>query len=312
MLSIIFFVFYDDFFSVLFAASKEQTLDFLPGFSTIRVADLPEGLIKSENAESPIAQMLHKMGQTLPQANAVILNSFENIDPEIENQLKSKFQKFLCVGPFSLTIPTTQPSSITDKHGCLEWLGKQKTSSVVYISFGTVITPPPHEISALAEAIEESEFPFLWSFRGNANEILPKGFLERTSSKCKVIPWAPQVQVLQHASVGVFLSHGGWNSILDTIIGAVPIICRPFFGDQKLNARSVETVWRIGLEVEERMITKSGVLKAIQQILLYEGNNMRERIKVVKKFAHDAVESNGSSTRHFNSLVEIVTKLSQR
>nr|XP_011458504.1 PREDICTED: anthocyanidin 3-O-glucosyltransferase 7-like [Fragaria vesca subsp. vesca] len=282
-----------------------KTLEFLPGFSKLEVADLPEGVVLG-NLESPISSLLHKMGQELPKATAVAINSFEEAEPDVVNELKSRFKKFLNVGPFNLA--SASPPLLEDDSGCLEWLDKHKPASVVYISFGSVVSPPPHELAAFAEALAESGFPFIWSFRGNPDEILPNG-CDKSSLNGKIVSWAPQVQILEHAAVGVFVTHCGWNSILESIVGGVPMICRPFFGDQNLNMKTVEAVWGIGVGIEGGVLTKQGAVKALELILRGEaGNEMREKIKVLRSLARSAVEDNGSSSKAFNSLVNIVTK----
>ncbi|GAV89279.1 UDPGT domain-containing protein [Cephalotus follicularis] len=287
----------------LFAAPEDRTLDFLEDFATTRVADLPDGII-SGCTETPMLQMLDRVGVMIPRATAVAMNSFEELDPTVINILKSRFKKLLNVGPFILTSPSS--AAIPDEHGCLQWLDKQKPASVAYISFGSVITPPPNEVEALADAMEASGFPFLWSFRGNAEEKLPKGFIERNRAKAKVVPWAPQLQVLLHSSVGVFVTHCGWNSILESMNGGVPMICRSFFGEQPLNKRTVEVVWKTGLGVDQ--FTKDGTMKALKVILSSEeGKKMRERIGVQRELAVNAVQSDGSSTENFKTLVQTVT-----
>ncbi|XP_031252266.1 anthocyanidin 3-O-glucosyltransferase 7-like [Pistacia vera] len=284
----------------------EQTLVFFPGFSSIRAMDLPEGTISGPLDEG-VPVLLHKVGQILPKAAAVASNSFEEIDlPDVNTLMKSRLPNFLNIGPFTLTSP---PPPDSDKNGCLEWLEKREKLSVAYISFGSIIQLPPPELTALAEALEASKTPFLWSFRGNPKEQLPPGFLQRTSAYGKVVPWAPQLKILEHSSVGVFVTHGGWNSILESIIGGVPMICRPFFGDQKLNERTLETVWGIGLGVEGRKFTKGGAIKALEVILCSEqGKIMREKIAVLKQLAFQAVESEGSSTANFKTVMEVITK----
>ncbi|KAG2699298.1 hypothetical protein I3843_07G185700 [Carya illinoinensis] len=285
-------------------SEDQRTLDFIPGFSSVRVADLPQGVL-SGNLESPFSKMLHGMGLMLGEATAVVINSFEELDPIAVNELKSRLQKFLNVGPFTLT---WAPPLSSDEHGCLQWLDEHKTESVAYIGFGRVVTPPPHELAALAEALETSGFPFLWSFRGNVDEELPKGFIERTSSRGKVVPWAPQMDVLGHRSVGVFVTHCGWNSVLESIVSRVPMICRPFFGDQMLNMRVVESVWGIGLGIEGTVFTKDGAVKALEQTLLNEqGKKMREKAEAFRETALKAVGINGDSSENLKTLIELVT-----
>lgn len=224
------------------------------------------------------------------------------------NELKSRFQNFLNVGPFPLTCPPR--FSAADEYGCLEWLDKHQAASVAYISFGSMMTPPPHELAALAEALEATGFPFLWSFRGHAKENLPKGFLEWTSKNGKLVPWAPQMLVLRHRSVGVFVTHCGWNSVLETIVAGVPMICRPIIGDQKLNAKIVVVEWGMGVEIEGEVFTKDAVVKALVLTLSSEqGKRMRGKAEALRELAMKAVVvPNGSSNENFTTLVQIVAK----
>ncbi|XP_059636915.1 anthocyanidin 3-O-galactosyltransferase F3GT1-like [Cornus florida] len=287
------------------AGRENEILSFIPGFSAVRLGDLPSGVLFG-NLESPFSIMLHKMGQALSRATAITINSFEDLDPTLIKDLKSKFPKFLNVGPFNLTSPP--PRSNTDEHGCLAWLDKQKAKSVAYIGFGTVATPSPKEIVALAEALEASGTPFIWSLRDNMTSHLPKGFLKRNSETGKVVPWAPQVQVLAHASTGVLITHCGWNSVLESIAAGVPMIGRPFFGDQPLNIWMVENEWQIGLRVEGGIFTKSGTMRALEVIFSNEeGKKLKERIGVYRDLALKAVGPNGSSTENFKTLLKVVT-----
>ncbi|XP_054804806.1 flavonoid 3-O-glucosyltransferase-like isoform X2 [Prosopis cineraria] len=269
----------------------------------VKVRDLPEGIVRE--IEEPFALMIHKAGQMLPKATAVAINSYDTILPPIVNDLESKFRMLLHIGPLALT--TLQPA-IPDKHGCLQWLDMHKTASVLYIGFGSVILPPPHELSALAQALEEGRFPFIWSFRGNPEKQLPEGFLERTEKQGIVVPWAPQVDILKHSSTGVFMTHCGWNSILESIAGGVPMICRPFFGDQRLNTLMLEREWGVAMAVENGVITKDEIIRVLESSLSGEkGKTMRSNIGSLKQSAMKAVEPCGSSTLNFSTLIELVT-----
>ncbi|XP_011079313.1 anthocyanidin 3-O-glucosyltransferase 7-like [Sesamum indicum] len=280
---------------------QDQTLDFLPGMSAIRVSDLPQELL---HLDRPFSRLLYDMSLALPRAAALVLNSFAGIEPIIEDDLKLKLQKVLNVGPFSSLTSPTPPSD--DQGGCLSWLSNQAPASVAYLSFGTMLTPPPPELVALAEALEEKQIPYLWSFRDNSKRHLLEGFSERTKSTGKIVQWAPQLQVLAHSSVGVFITHCGWNSVMESITGRVPMICRPFFGDQMINRRLVEDVWGIGVGVEGGAFTKSGTVAALDLVLTKEGKKMREHIGKLGESASRAVAENGSSTENFKSLVGIV------
>lgn len=285
------------------AGNDEKTIDFLAGFSGIFASDLP-GEIICGDITSPMAGMLHQMGLKLPQATVVVINSIEEIDSDMVNMLNSRFNKFLNIGPLVLTLAD---QTISDPQGCLQLLDEQAKESVAYISFGSTVMPPSHELKALAEALETSGFRFIWSIRGNPEEKLPQGFLERTKDKGKVVSWAPQLKILQHEATGAFITHCGWNSVLESIVGGVPMICRTFFGDQRLNMRTVENLWGIGKGIEEGEITKAGAIKALKLVLSSdEGKQMRQKLGSLKKLACDAVQPRGSSTANFETLTSII------
>lgn len=288
------------------AGREDEILKFIPGFSELRLGDLPSGVVFG-NLESPFAVMLHKMGQTLSKASALPINSFEELDPPLIQDLKSKFKNVLNVGPFNLTSPPPIANT-TDIHGCIPWLDKQSPRSVVYIGFGTVATPPPPELKALAEALVDTKTPFLWSLKDNMRSHLPEGFSERSGEIGKIVPWAPQVKILEHDSVGVFINHCGWNSVMESIAAGVPIICRPFFGDHQLNSWMVEKVWQIGLRIEGGVFTKDATNRALEVVFSHEkGKKIKEQVVAYKKLALEAVGPNGSSTKGFQAMVEVIS-----
>jgi anthocyanidin 3-O-glucosyltransferase len=102
-----------------------RTLDFIPGFSAVRVADLPEEvLVPAGEEESPFSRTLSQIGSVLPRATAVVVGFFEELNPPpLNHDLKSKFQNVFHVGflSISLPVPPSHPSS-SDLTGCLSWL----------------------------------------------------------------------------------------------------------------------------------------------------------------------------------------------
>lgn len=283
--------------------------DLIPGLSKIRLGDLPGGVLFG-HLDSPFSTMLHNMGRTLDKASVVLVNSFQGLDIDLTKNLSSKFKSLLNIGPFHL-ISKQKPSSKVDEFSCNSWLDNQKPRSVAYISFGTIGRLLPDELVALAETLEETRTPFLWSLNKDSMKLLPDGFLERTTANGfgKVVSWAPQVQVLEHIAISVFLTHGGWKSVSESIGAGVPMICRPVFGDQQMNTWMVERVWGIGVRIEGGKFTKDGTGCALEHVLSFNESSkkMKERIEALKELAHEAVRPNGSSNQNFRTLVDVVT-----
>ncbi|XP_076901537.1 kaempferol 3-O-beta-D-galactosyltransferase-like [Bidens hawaiensis] len=288
------------------ARPDEEIAYLIPGFKTVRLGDLPGGVVLG-NLESPFSTMLHKMGRAVARATAVALNSFEELNPDLTKDLSSKLNNFLNIGPFNL-ISKEKTLTKSDEFSSISWLDNQKTRSVAYVCFGTIFRPPPHEIVELAEALEETKTPFLWSINKDSNKHFPNGFLERITANGtgKVVPWVPQDQVLNHDAIGVFVTHGGWNSVLESVGAGVPMTCRPFLGDQQINSWMVERVWEIGLRIQDGKFTKDATRDALEQVSLLSKSRY-ERIETLKDLAHKAVASNGSSDKNFKTLVEVVT-----
>ncbi|MCO5567550.1 hypothetical protein L7F22_021244 [Adiantum nelumboides] len=100
-----------------------------------------------------------------------------------------------------------------------------------------------------------SQQHFLWVFRRDLVEGITSNssssVLDAIISKCNgngcVVEWAPQIRVLAHPSVGGFLTHCGWNSVIKAIGHGEPMLCWLYFADQPIDAKYVVEEWKIGL-----------------------------------------------------------------
>nr|BAP90364.1 UDP-glycose: glycosyltransferase UGT714A1 [Fagopyrum esculentum] len=292
---------------------KEETADqYIPEFPSIPIIDLPPEIF---NVGSPFGKMLHLMSLYLDNAVAVVVNSYDALEPAATDILRRVFSDKLPVlnaGPFTLTMPSSSETSGADPHNCLPWLDSHAAAptSFVYISFGSEYSPPLEELVSLAEALEATKVPFLWSLPNRFKPSLPEGFTERTSTLGKVVPWAPQMSVLSHVAVGAQLTHCGWNSVLESIVTGVPIIGRPSrIADHPFDGRLVFDVWGIGVEVEGWKLTKATAMAALEKVMRgEEGKKAREKIQVMKRLSNEATtEPNGSSAKNLREFINIIT-----
>ncbi|KAL6909929.1 hypothetical protein ACP4OV_001588 [Aristida adscensionis] len=119
------------------------------------------------------------------------------------------------------------------------WLDGFADGSVVYISFGSMAVLQPPHAAALAAALERTGAAFVWA--SGPTVTIPDGFEERAAAaggRGRVIRgWAPQVAALRHRAVGWFVTHCGWNSVLEAVAAGVAMLTWPMTADQFVNAR---------------------------------------------------------------------------
>lgn len=174
------------------------------------------------------------------------------------------------VGPLSklAAVPTARrPSFWREDRSCLDWLDQQDPRTVIYISFGSWVGPIGEDnVRSLALSLEYSGRPFIWSLSPTWREGLPDRYVERVSDRGKVVTWAPQVEILENDAVGCFLTHCGWNSMVEAIQCRKRLVCYPVAGDQFVNCRYVVEVWKIGVRIDgfEEEEVGEGLRKAME------------------------------------------------
>ncbi|XP_010463008.2 PREDICTED: UDP-glycosyltransferase 78D1-like [Camelina sativa] len=199
-------------------------------------------------------------------------------------------------------IPPPTLTPVRDPHGCFAWMGKRSPAFVAYISFGTVMEPPPVELVAIAQGLESSKVPFVWSLKEKNMVHLPKGFLDRTREQGIVVPWAPQVELLKHEATGVNVTHCGWNSVLESLSAD------RFWRINRLNGRAVEVVWKVGMMVNNGFFTKEGFEKCLHQVFVHDdGKTMKANAKKLKEQLQEDVSTKGFES--FKVLLDEIVKV---
>ena len=245
-------------------------------------------------------------------SSGVIWNTFEEFESSAISKLRQEFRiPIYPIGPFHKHIPagSTSSSLLTPDTSCISWLDTQKHNSVVYVSFGSMAAITEAEFLEIAWGLANSNQPFLWVVRTGLIRgsewlgPLPSGFIESLRGRGFIVKWAPQEQVLSHVAVGAFWTHGGWNSTLESICEGVPMICMPCFGDQKVNAKYVSDVWKIGVQLKSK-IERREIEKTIRKLMVGdEGKEIRDCVLNLKVKANLCLKEGGSSYRSLDGLV---------
>ncbi|CAJ2634473.1 unnamed protein product [Trifolium pratense] len=272
-------------------------------------------------------------------SHGFIINSFVELDGDeyVEYYEKIIGHKAWHLGPASLVRKTTEEKaergekSTISVQKYLTWLNSKQDNSVVYISFGTICYLPDKQLFEIASALETSGYDFIWVVpekKGMENESeeekkkwLPKGFEERNKGMI-VRGWAPQVVILGHPALGAFLTHCGWNSVVEAVSAGVPMITWPVHSDQFYNEKLITQVRRIGVEIgvdewnmaafreSKKLVKRDQIEKALRR-LMDDGDEavqIRERAQKFAKIAR-RVQEDGSSHENLTVFIDELKRL---
>ncbi|GAB4847275.1 hypothetical protein Ancab_026317 [Ancistrocladus abbreviatus] len=296
----------------------DAAIDWIPGMKNIRIKDLPNYIRFNLEDQTIMIDFMGEEAHSCLNSAAIIFNTFDALEQDVLTAISSKFpaNNIYTLGPLtSLTklVPdndfkSLSPSLWREDSACLEWLDKQDPSSVIYVNYGSVTVMSAHHLREFAWGLANSKHPFLWIIRpdilmGDSVE-LPKEFFEEIKDRGLIVSWCAQEQALSHPSVGAFLSHCGWNSMMETITAGVPVICWPFFADQFTNTRYACVDWGIGAEIDPE-VKRDEVEGLVKEVMGgVSGKRMRGRAAAWKKEAEKATDIGGSSYSNFCRLIQ--------
>ncbi|OIW10938.1 hypothetical protein TanjilG_22745 [Lupinus angustifolius] len=289
----------------------------LPGLPLLEAKDVPTYLLPDFPAFGK--QVMAEIYQGSEKLKWVFAMSNSELEEEIVKFMTS-FIPICPIGPlvsqFMLGEKETNGVIMnlwTAESSCLEWLDDKPDSSVIYISFGSVIAMSQKQVNNLATALKNSNKSFLWVIKpaekGSEDEIpeIPLGFLEETKGKGLVVTWCEQEKVLMHPAVACFMTHCGWNSMLETIAAGVPIIAYPKWLDQPTNAKLIVKQFRNGVVMncgEDSVASVEEIEGSIKEVM--EGSSAVAIKKVameMKEAAREALQEGGSSDNNINQFV---------
>ncbi|KAJ1383853.1 UDP-glucuronosyl/UDP-glucosyltransferase [Sesbania bispinosa] len=296
---------------------NEGKITFVPELPIVSTEDLPWliGSVASRKARFKFWIRTLERSRTL---KWLFVNSFpdesklELHQTQLVNKCSQGCPRVLPIAPIFSHQLTKNLNFLEEDSSCLKWLANQKANSVVYVSFGSWVSPiGDTKLKNLALALEASGRPFIWVLRSTWSEGLPIGFLERVfkQGRGRVVSWAPQTEILQHKSVGCFITHCGWNSTLEALQCQKKLLCYPVAGDQFVNCVYIVQVWRVGLrlhglgqkDVEEGLVKVmddkemgTRLRKLYERIMGMQGDNKRGAF-MLKAFVEDLKKTSNVS-----------------
>ncbi|XP_012084626.2 UDP-glycosyltransferase 88F3 [Jatropha curcas] len=303
---------------------KETVLDF-PHMPPLKAIHIPEPMLDRD--DPAYNDMLYYCSH-LSKSDGIMINTFPDLEPNAIKKIEdglcvegAKTPPLYCVGP----VISRNTGKKEPKDSCLSWLDMQPRKSVVFLCFGSRGSFSVEQVKEIANGLEKSGERFLWVVKNPPLEdrkqtedivdfdleaILPKGFLNRVKDRGLVVKfWAQQMEVLSHDSVGGFVTHCGWNSVIEAVVTGVPMLAWPLYAEQHLNRNALVEDMKMAIGVEQRdedgFVTGDELAKRVSELMNSDnGRELRERSTEMKEKSVSVWAESGSSTRALTRLVD--------
>lgn len=249
--------------------------DWIPFKSEVvfRLHEMSKNMESMSENESGTSDII-RFRVAVKQSDVTAIRSCIEFEPEWFNLLHELYRKPVVPVGF---LPPSDGEMEDDKKWVIlkNWLDGHDSGSVVYVAFGTEARPSEEEITELTLGLEQSELPFLLVLkRESEKQLPPDGFEVRRKERGLVYEgWVPQVNILGHESIGGFLTHCGWNSIVEGLSFGRVLILLPLLNEQGLNARLMNAKG-VGVEItrEEQggSFTRDSVADSVRLAMVEE------------------------------------------
>ena len=154
-----------------------------------------------------------------------------------------------------------------------------RPSDVVYVSLGTLFNDDIPFYRRCFEAFAGEGFQVILSTGANVPReslgVVPPNFI--------VASHVPQLAVLQR--VKAFVTHGGMNSVSESLFYGVPVVVIPQMGEQAIVGRQVEHLGA-GLCLTKEEATVEKLRESVRQLLVED--RFRRQAALVRQSFHDA------------------------
>jgi MGT family glycosyltransferase len=167
---------------------------------------------------------------------------------------------------------------------------------VVYVSLGTLFNTDPAFYRNCFEAFGGQNVRVVMSIGANVTAAA----LGTPPPNVIVRPHVPQLEVLRRAAV--FVSHGGMNSVSESLLHGVPLVCVPQMGEQEMVARRVEALGA-GLYLAKSEVTADRLRESVQRVL--DDDRFRRQAAVVRQ----SFEAAGGAARGADAILSFTSHL---
>ncbi|CAL5197430.1 unnamed protein product [Lathyrus oleraceus] len=311
----------------------------IPGCKPVRPEDLVDPMLDRNDLQ-------HKeylvSANNLSKSDAVLVNTWDDLQHRDLKALNGELSGVMKVPVFAVgpLVRHTESETGQDTELIIQWLNKQPKESVIYVSFGSGGTVSYEQIKEIAFGLELSKQRFVWVVRAptaesadaaffttGSNNVLddefdeirkhfPEGFVERIKNVGLLVnEWAPQVTVLKHPSIGGFVSHCGWGSVLESLTNGVPMVAWPLYAEQKMNATLLAEELGVAVKTTvspaKYVVGREEIARLVTNLVGQNGksnNPMRDKVREIKVSADKSLCQGGSSYTAMSKVAKVIER----
>ncbi|KAF0915371.1 hypothetical protein E2562_035931 [Oryza meyeriana var. granulata] len=303
--------------SMLLADTGAVAMFTVPEFPHVQLtlADIPVPY-NDPSPAGPIVEMDTKLGKAIAGSRGLIVNTFDAMEGHyIEHWDRHHVgHRAWPVGPLCLArLPRSPCHGAGDtKPSWMQWLDEKAAAgrAVLYVALGTLMSVPDVQLREIAGGLEMAGVDFLWTVRPSDAD-LGAGFEDCVEGRGMVVrEWVDQWRILRHDSVKGFLSHCGWNSVVESVAAGVPLAAWPMGVEQPLSAMLAVDELRIGVRVPATtghgMVRSEEIARVARELMVMDGGEAARNVAALAAKAREAVAEGGSSWKTLEEMVGAV------
>lgn len=290
---------------------RKDPINYIPGLKSIEPKDLMSYL-QEKNTSTNMHELIFTSFEDVRFADCVLCNTVQDLESDTVLILK-KLMPFYPIGPIFRTELSSNKvhTSLWCESSCTNWLDQQPDGSVLYVSFGSLANFTQDDLMEFAYGLKLSNVSFVWVLRPRTvldehGELLPEGFDEEFNGRGVVLPWTDQIAILSHRAIAGFLTHCGWNSVLESVWNQIPMLCFPVFGDQPTNRKLIVDEWRIGTNLcDGTSMKRKDIASKIQSFMSQKSRvEFCKNIQELRKLLENTLDIEGSSVKNTDVFIK--------
>ncbi|KAL6867771.1 hypothetical protein ACP4OV_015795 [Aristida adscensionis] len=190
-------------------------------------------------------------------SDGVVMKTCPEMEGPYIDYISSQYGKpALLAGP---VVPEPPQGELEERWA--SWLSSFPDDAVVFASFGSETFLSVAAAAELLLGLEATGRPFLavLNFPKGADAAaelkarVPPGLEERVAGRGVVhTGWVQQQYILRHRSVGCYVNHAGFSSVVEGLVAGCRLVLLPIRGDQHFNAALFARELRVGVKVARR------------------------------------------------------------